>query len=400
MLSATGGLLGVAFGVPLRRDRPIAGWGLNVSPRTVALAVGFSLAVGVVFGVWPARQAARSTRSPRCATSRGGTGASIRRRAPVEPAGPGSRARRAAPGTPVERSHAVRTAFLWAFTGRRGHEIGESIPRAGAASDQNGASEPTHDHERCGIRRGRRRAAASRAPAGPRALPRAWRSVREPRCRRALLAGSAVLLLCDVAPPPRGRHPRRPVGLDRSGSRRLPGTWAALVGGSCSPHGHPWLDQVVGTDRLRHRSTAGPASRPCGCSPSTAPRRFSRSPVIRSSSTPGELLRLLLTVPGDAGRPGVDGPVRARGGHLDAHGPPADLVQGARTGPPVRLPRGRLRVPAPAHDKERLVSDPLARAVCIGMYLVAFVPLLAYRVIEYKYLNGTEEQDRTRPRIA
>ncbi len=30
-----------------------------VSPSTIALAVGFSLGVGVVFGVWPVRQTAR-----------------------------------------------------------------------------------------------------------------------------------------------------------------------------------------------------------------------------------------------------------------------------------------------------------------------------------------------------
>ena len=39
--------------------RAVAGWGFAFSPATVAAAVLSSLAVGVVFGVWPARQAAR-----------------------------------------------------------------------------------------------------------------------------------------------------------------------------------------------------------------------------------------------------------------------------------------------------------------------------------------------------
>jgi putative ABC transport system permease protein len=37
----------------------IAGWGFIFSPLTVVAAVGFSLIVGIVFGVWPASQAAR-----------------------------------------------------------------------------------------------------------------------------------------------------------------------------------------------------------------------------------------------------------------------------------------------------------------------------------------------------
>ncbi len=60
VLSLTGGLIGVAFGVAASAViGSLAGWGLNVSAGTIGLAVGFSLAVGVVFGVWPARQAAR-----------------------------------------------------------------------------------------------------------------------------------------------------------------------------------------------------------------------------------------------------------------------------------------------------------------------------------------------------
>ena len=37
----------------------LAGWGFTFNPVTIAVAVLFSLVVGVVFGVWPARQAAR-----------------------------------------------------------------------------------------------------------------------------------------------------------------------------------------------------------------------------------------------------------------------------------------------------------------------------------------------------
>jgi len=36
-----------------------AGWGFVFNPVTVVVAVGFSLIVGIVFGVWPASQAAR-----------------------------------------------------------------------------------------------------------------------------------------------------------------------------------------------------------------------------------------------------------------------------------------------------------------------------------------------------
>jgi putative ABC transport system permease protein len=59
-LSLLGGLIGivVGFGVSALIGQ-IAGWGVQLSFSTVAAAVLFSLAVGVVFGVWPARQAAR-----------------------------------------------------------------------------------------------------------------------------------------------------------------------------------------------------------------------------------------------------------------------------------------------------------------------------------------------------
>jgi putative ABC transport system permease protein len=58
-LSLLGGLVGILLGtaVSLGIDAA-AGWKFIVNPLTIALAVGFSALVGVVFGVWPARQAA------------------------------------------------------------------------------------------------------------------------------------------------------------------------------------------------------------------------------------------------------------------------------------------------------------------------------------------------------
>ena len=59
-LSLLGGLIGIAVGLGVSAlIGRLAGWGFAFSPGTVAIAVLFSLAVGVVFGVWPARQAAR-----------------------------------------------------------------------------------------------------------------------------------------------------------------------------------------------------------------------------------------------------------------------------------------------------------------------------------------------------
>jgi len=59
-LSLLGGLIGIAVGLAVSAGiGQIAGWGFVFDPTTVIAAVGFSLAVGVVFGVWPARQAAR-----------------------------------------------------------------------------------------------------------------------------------------------------------------------------------------------------------------------------------------------------------------------------------------------------------------------------------------------------
>ena len=57
-LSACGGLLGVALGVLVSLLlSKLAGWAAVVTPQAVVLAFVFSAAVGVVFGLWPARKA-------------------------------------------------------------------------------------------------------------------------------------------------------------------------------------------------------------------------------------------------------------------------------------------------------------------------------------------------------
>ena len=59
-LSVIGGVIGVLLGVGASAViGQIAGWGFAFNPLTVVVALAFSLLVGSVFGVWPARQAAR-----------------------------------------------------------------------------------------------------------------------------------------------------------------------------------------------------------------------------------------------------------------------------------------------------------------------------------------------------
>ncbi len=59
-LSVLGGLIGIVAGVAVSAlIGAIAGWGFVFNPVTIVVAVAFSLLVGVVFGVWPARTAAR-----------------------------------------------------------------------------------------------------------------------------------------------------------------------------------------------------------------------------------------------------------------------------------------------------------------------------------------------------
>jgi putative ABC transport system permease protein len=59
VVSTLGGLIGVAlgYGCALLVGR-IAGWSIAISPATTLLALGFAGAVGVFFGLYPARQAA------------------------------------------------------------------------------------------------------------------------------------------------------------------------------------------------------------------------------------------------------------------------------------------------------------------------------------------------------
>ncbi len=60
VLSLAGGLLGIALGVGISfLVTQIQGWPVTVSPMSIALGFGFSAAVGVFFGWFPARKAAQ-----------------------------------------------------------------------------------------------------------------------------------------------------------------------------------------------------------------------------------------------------------------------------------------------------------------------------------------------------
>jgi macrolide transport system ATP-binding/permease protein len=60
VVSVTGGVIGILLGwlITLGMSR-FAGWAAHVSSGSVGLAFFFSAAVGVLFGLWPARKAAR-----------------------------------------------------------------------------------------------------------------------------------------------------------------------------------------------------------------------------------------------------------------------------------------------------------------------------------------------------
>ena len=60
VLCLVGGLLGIGFGFAASGlMSELANWNTAVAPEAVVLAVLFSLAVGIFFGIWPARRAAK-----------------------------------------------------------------------------------------------------------------------------------------------------------------------------------------------------------------------------------------------------------------------------------------------------------------------------------------------------
>ena len=59
-LSLIGGLAGVALGMGTSfAIAELAGWRIVISPEAIGLAVAFAFVIGVFFGFYPARKAAR-----------------------------------------------------------------------------------------------------------------------------------------------------------------------------------------------------------------------------------------------------------------------------------------------------------------------------------------------------
>ena len=59
-ISALGGVVGILLGIGAAEGIGKAtGWSTSVSVDAIVLSAGISAVVGVVFGTWPARQAAR-----------------------------------------------------------------------------------------------------------------------------------------------------------------------------------------------------------------------------------------------------------------------------------------------------------------------------------------------------
>ncbi|MGH9522505.1 MAG: ABC transporter permease, partial [Terriglobales bacterium] len=60
LISFSGGLIGVFFGFALSRAiAMLAGWSTIMTFSSIALAFVFSVSVGLLFGIYPARKAAR-----------------------------------------------------------------------------------------------------------------------------------------------------------------------------------------------------------------------------------------------------------------------------------------------------------------------------------------------------
>ncbi len=58
MMSLLGGVGGIALGAGVSLLITLfAGWAVKIAPFSIILATVFSFVVGVVFGIWPARQA-------------------------------------------------------------------------------------------------------------------------------------------------------------------------------------------------------------------------------------------------------------------------------------------------------------------------------------------------------
>ena len=59
-LFVAGGIIGIIFGIGIATLLSIfAGWATKVSLSSIVLATTFSITVGIGFGLWPARQAAK-----------------------------------------------------------------------------------------------------------------------------------------------------------------------------------------------------------------------------------------------------------------------------------------------------------------------------------------------------
>jgi len=60
LLTISGGIMGILIGAGISRTLAVAAeWTTRITPFSIVLATSFSAAVGLIFGLWPARQASR-----------------------------------------------------------------------------------------------------------------------------------------------------------------------------------------------------------------------------------------------------------------------------------------------------------------------------------------------------